>query len=165
MASMYSAYDIHHILCNIDGNKIPANPASNSVMMTETSISPTTPVLAKWRYNGDMMREHTNAACSLPIISVNGFRSVSIKWFIPCAYLIVIGWSRIRFCTVVKIHVPHVSHVRIMMGIMVNIWPKIWTLFALFAQTTHYPVGRSAGIDCEYDRYNTNNHFYPEIIW
>ena len=40
MAIMYSAYGTHHRLCNVDGNKIPASPAS--------SISPTTPpVLAK----------------------------------------------------------------------------------------------------------------------
>ena len=48
MVIMYSAYGTHHRLCNIDGNKIPANPATNLIMKTESSISPTTPpVLAK----------------------------------------------------------------------------------------------------------------------
>ena len=43
MAIMYSTNGIHHRLCNIDGNNIPGNPASNSIMKTEPSISPTTP--------------------------------------------------------------------------------------------------------------------------
>ena len=41
------------IMCNIDGNKIPANQASNSIMKTELSISPTTPPVLAIENPGD----------------------------------------------------------------------------------------------------------------